>query len=446
MTKKYSYWLSSGKYSMMQKFSVVLFGLLTFMLLTRLFSPQHYAVWGLFMVISSIVETSRNALIKNGYILFTNTSHESELGGIEYAAFLTNCIFSVFLIALFLTTAHPLEQLFHTPGLSTILIYYSFTLLLLIPFSQREIYLNARMDFKGVFWMYFVRNGSFLLCVALFFFLKKEIGFRSLAIYYSLCTLLGVIAGFMSLGKHQPIKMKWDKKIFQKFLNFGKYVFGNNFFSLFFRSTDNFMAAHFFSPSALAYYNTSIRITNFSDIPSQVMGDIMFPKATQIVKSGKLEDIKRIYEKTVAATLTFIIPVIIFTLSFTKEIIYILAGKNYLEAATILKITIFYAIFLPFIKQFGNIMDATGRPQVNFWLMVFFAGFNIGSNYFFIHYFDFLGAALGTLFSYFTLFLVTQIILTKTLRINQIAIIKNVFSFYPDYFKLARTSFSKLFG
>src|SRR5574337_1895707 len=106
MSKKYSYWLSSGKYSMMQRFSVVLSGLFTFMLLTRLFTPDKYAVWGLFMVISSIVETSRNALIKNGYILFTNTSEENELGGIELAAFLTNCIFSILLIIFFLTSAN----------------------------------------------------------------------------------------------------------------------------------------------------------------------------------------------------------------------------------------------------------------------------------------------------------------------------------------------------
>lgn len=43
---------------------------------------------------------------------------------------------------------------------------------------------------------------------------------------------------------------------------------------------------------------------------------------------------------------------------------------------------IFYAVFLPFVKQFGNIMDAKGKPHINFWLMMVMAFFNLLANYF----------------------------------------------------------------
>lgn len=436
MSKKYSYWLVSGKFSMMQKIIVVFTGLLTFMLLARMYTPEVYGVWGLFMIISSIVETSRNAFIKNGYIVFINKSEESERSKVETAAFLTNVIFTIIFIIFFLCIGGLFEKIFKSEGLYSILALYSLTLILLIPFSQRENYLSARTNFKGIFWMYTVRNGTFMLLIAFLFFMHLKVSLNTITILYGVSTLGGVIAGYFPLSKIGRLHIDWDKSMFLRFVHYGKYVLGNNLCALIFRNTDSFMTARFISPAGLAFYNSCTRIMNLTDMPTQVMGDVMFPKAAQIVKTGNINDIRRIYEKTVAATLTLTIPVIIVIFLFPKEILYVLAGKKYLPAAALLKIVIFYGLFLPFIKQFGNIMDATGRPHGNFLTMLIAAIFNIFSNYFFIHWLGLPGAAYGTLFSYFVLFVITQIVLTRLIGINQINIVKNMFSLYVDYFNI----------
>ena len=44
MAQKYSYWLNSGKYSLLQKAFVMFFGILSFMVLARALAPAELGV------------------------------------------------------------------------------------------------------------------------------------------------------------------------------------------------------------------------------------------------------------------------------------------------------------------------------------------------------------------------------------------------------------------
>lgn len=444
MAKKYSYWISSGKYSMMQKMCIVLSGVLSFMLLARLFVPAKFGIWGLFMTITSIIETLRHALIKNGYILFINTSEEEERPGIEYAATFTNIVFSGFLVIFFLFTASAFEDVLNAPGLAIILQFYCISLLALIPYTQREFYLMARMDFKRIFYMYFIRYGLFLLLVVLSFLLKWQLELSMLSLIYGITIIAGVSVSFLSREKGQKLEIKYDKKIFRKFLHYGKFVLGTNFSAMVFKNTDSFMTSRFIGPIALSFYNSSTRIINFAEMPTQVLGDVMFPRATQIVKSGVTTEVKNIYEKTVAASLTLIAPFVVMVNLFPEEIILLLAGKQYLDAAPILRVLVLYALFLPFVNQFGNIIDALGRPKWNFAMMAVFAVVNIVLNFFLIAKFHLMGPAYAILLSYVLLFIATQTVLHRVLRVSIIGVIKNVYILYGEYWKIAMNTYKKI--
>lgn len=420
---------------MMQKLSMVLFGILTFMLLARIFTPQKFGIWGLFIIISSIVEMLRHALIKNGYILFINTCKEIEKSAYEYSALLANCVFSAVLCVFFFFTGNLFESLFNSPGIAIVLKYYSVTLLFLVPFTQREFFLLARMNFKGIFFMYFLRNGLFMLVSVFLYITKTDIYLGNLAIIYGASALVGVLIGF-SIGKYQKIDFTWNYSIFLKFLNYGRFILGTNFFALIFRNTDSFMTARFISPIGLAFYNSASRVINFAEMPVLVFSEMMLPKAAHIIRTGNETNLKYMYEKTVSAILTLIIPFIIITWIFAEQIILILAGSQYLEASSVLRVMVFYAFFLPFTSQFGNLMDSTGRQRINFRVMLIFAVINIGSNYYFISEFGLLGAAFGTLFTYCLLFIVIQTILVKHAKVSHLNILRNIISLYPEYFKL----------
>ncbi|RYE51990.1 MAG: hypothetical protein EOP48_17390, partial [Sphingobacteriales bacterium] len=355
----------------------------------------------------------------------------------ELAALLTNCLFTAVMTAFFFFTGSLFESLLNSNGLGTILKYYSITLIFLLAFSHREFFLIARTDFRGIFFMYFIRNGLFLAVVTYFFLVGHSVTLEALAVYYGLSAMIGAVLGFLIGSRNEKVGLRWNRRLTIKFLNYGRFILGTNFFALIFRNTDSFIVARLISPAAVAFYNTSTRIINFAEIPVLVFSETMLPKAAQLVKSGDLSGMKNMYEKTVAATLTFTLPFVVVVSLFTKDIVLILTGPQYLEAVPVLHIMVFFALIIPFTSQFGNIMDLTGRAKVNFRVNFGLAAVNIATNAVFVHHFGLMGSAYGTLVSYVLLFLTTQFILKRWMNISLVQIVRNVIKLYPEYYRLA---------
>lgn len=109
------------------------------------------------------------------------------------------------------------------------------------------------------------------------------------------------------------------------------------------------------------------RVINLADIPSQVLGDILYPKSSKQENAQNKGIIKYYYEKTVGAALCINIPVVLFMALFPKFIVLVLGGKQYLDAAPYLQLISVTGIFLTFLKYYGIITDSSGRPKLNFY-------------------------------------------------------------------------------
>jgi O-antigen/teichoic acid export membrane protein len=393
--------------------------------------PKEFGVWGLFMVISSIVESARIALIKNAFMRFTHQTDEKEQGRLQSAALILSLAISLSLSLLSLLLSRQVAGWLKAPLLSEILQLYSVTLLMSSLFSHFEMLLNARMNFKGICWMYCVRQGILALFIIVYFVFKLPIDSFLLSIFYLFSVVVGTVTGFAYARPY----LKWDFKNYTGWLgrlaSFGKYVFGNSISSLLFRSTDNFITSTYFGTAVSAYYNSCWRISNLVDLPSQVFADTLFPKAAKYNSSDR-GAIKNMYEKTVGAIMIFSIPALIVIVSVPTLILHILAGNQFIVAAPILRITAFFGFSLPFLKQFGIIMDATGHPDISFRIMFLALCLNIVANLAGVHFFGIIGAALGTAFTYTVIFVITQVILYKRFNIRLINVFKNTVGFYGE--------------
>jgi len=431
--KKYAYWINSGKYTAIQKFSVLGMGIVSFMLLTRNLSKTGYGVWGLFLTISSITETARTALIKNAFIRYMHQTPEAEHGRLQSAALVLSLSISTVLAVVFLGAAIPAASWLKAPDLAAMLQWYALTLMLTAFFSQWEMLLNAKMDFRGVCFMYCIRQGLLLLAIAVYFVLGRAITPGLLSFYYMLSVLVGAAVGTKYAWRYT----RWDFAGYRPWIGqlwrFGRYVFGNNFCSLLFRSTDNFMTSHFIGTAVSGSYNACLRIGNLVDMPSQVFGDVLFPKAAKFSASDK-SAVKHMYERTVGATLVFSFPALLLLLLFPSLILHILAGGKFIDAAPILRVTAFFGFTLPFMKQFGTIMDATGDPKTNFGVMFLALCVNIVTNWVGIHYFGIIGAALGTATTYLIIFIVIQTILNRKFGVRLWNVFRNMASLYRELF------------
>ncbi|WP_212004147.1 flippase [Chitinophaga sp. HK235] len=430
--QKYTYWLRSGFYSGLQKAAVLLFGVGSVLVLTRTLSKPDMGTWNLFLVYSAIIEVIRHSLIKNAVIKYLNSSDKQEHAYIHTAALTLNSITTVTILLLIVFFIGPVSHLLQAPGLAPVMYYFLPGLLLLVPFSHFEWVQNANADFKGIFWAYLTRQGVSFGLIVVSLLASIHITLTKLVLFFDAGILCGALVSALFARKFLTgtlrVNMDWVKKLW----HFGKYVFGTNISASVFRNTDQFVISSYLSTASVALYGVCLRISNLVDVPSQVLADILFPKSAQMMEAGNMEKVKFYYEKAVGAILAIALPVSFFILLLPKIVLHIIAGSSYEEAAPILQITILYGLFLPFIKQFGTIMDSIGLPKTNFAVNTITAICNIFICWSFTRHFGLMGAAYGTMTSYAICFIITQIILYRKIGSSLFNTFKHMILFYPD--------------
>lgn len=437
--KKYEGWLKSSFYNGLQKISIPLFGILSTMILAKgeALTKEDMGIWSLFLIITSFIEVIRHSLVKTSLIRYINFTDPRIHKFVLSAAFFINAVITGSLSILLMGFSNFIADALKVPPLGNMLFLFSFGMLMLIPFSHFEWILNGKMLFNKLFQVYLVRQGITLLLLAIGFFVYKRISLTELVFFYCAGLLAGAAIGYwfarIFLTGTLKIASSWVKQLW----HFGKYVFGTGISSLVFRNADQFIVSRVLADSAInASQNVAQRILNLADIPSQVLGDVLFPKSSNADLKNKPGMIKYYYEKTVGATLCAILPVILFILVFPKLILLVLAGKKYYDAIPYLRVISITAIFMAFLKQFGVIIDSSGKPQSNFVVITLIAILHIAITYFMIDQFGFIGAGYAAVCSHLIGFVITQYMLKKLYNISFINCFKNAFLFYPEMFHL----------
>lgn len=435
---KYKYWIHSAKYTTIQKFAVLFIAILSFILLARILGPGGYGVWGLFMIISALTETARNALIRNAYIWFSHQHEEKEQAKLQASAFILSTWMSGALAVFYLLLSWPIATALNAPSLAIMLQVYSISLLITVLFSHVETILMSKTDFRTICWMNCVRQGVLLACITVCLAGSIPITPLMLSLFYLGSVVAGTAMGLQMGKPHLLWQFAGYSEWLPRMWRFGRYVFGNNLFSMLFRGTDVVLTSIMFGPGISAYYNASQRIGNLVDMPSAVLADIMFPKVAKFNPQEKAS-VKYMYEKAVGTTMTFSIPALLILLIFPAQILHLLAGEQFVYAANILRVTAFFGFLLPFLKQFGTVIDGTGSPHVNFRLMLLGFVINIFIILAFTELWGVIGTAIGTATTYFILFVISQVILNKRFGITLPGVLRNIGLFYMELFHTMRS-------
>lgn len=435
---KYSSWIHSGFFSGLQKLSVPLSGLFVTMILAHeALTKEEMGVWALFMSITSIIELIRQGLVKTAMIKYINYSSANEQNYVVGAALFLNIFITILTaIVMFFFTPY-FAYLLNAPQLEQMLYLLQVGMLLLIPFSHFEWLMYSKIEFKGLFWTYFYRQGITLILVYIVFLFNKKISLNTLVIIYNIGLLAGILVSYRFIKTFLTNSLVFSKYWIIKLFHFGKYVFASGISTLIFRNADQMMLSPILGTTIFnASQNIAMRFNNLADLPSQTLGDILFVKSANTENSKNPKIIKYYYEKTVGASLCFVLPVVLFVFIFPKAIIFILAGPQYYDAIPYLKLISFASITLTFLKQFGVIMDSTGRPLVNFIMISFISILQILMLYYFIRQYQFIGAGYALVITHLIAFIITQFLLYKLFNINFLNAFKYTFKFYPEFLKI----------
>ncbi len=439
-----SYWLKAGMLSLLERFSLLLFGFGSFFLLIRMLSKEDFGVWIIFLTLTTVLEMGKIGLLQNALVKFLTNADPENYGKITTASLVINFSTALTISVFLLSTAYLSGNLWSAPQLISLLPVYALTTWILGLLHQSNFIQQANFDFRGVFWSNFVRQGLFFILILCFYCLPNiDMQLMILVIAQIFTAIAGLVVSIGFGKKYLQFNKEIDWSKVKQLFHYGKFVMGTNLSTMLYKTIDKMMLGALLNPVSVALYEAAVRINSLIEVPTFSIAAVVFPESARRSELVQPTGTARLYEKAVGATLTFICPSVLFVLFFAEWIIWIVAGNDYLAAVPLLRLSILTGIFIPFAVQFGTILDSTGRPMVNF-LFTFFGTFlNILMNYLFIHSFGVIGAPIGTLATYLCTFLFMQTYLNRLYGVKAYRVFNYMFLFYLELWQIIKRKFQR---
>ena len=428
-----NYWLKSGFYSLLNQLTQMIFNLGSFVLLLRVLDKETCSIWVIYMTITAFLEVGRTGLLQNGLMTFLNQTEESEHAKINTASFFLSLSLSVIFVVLLLTTNQFVANYYGTKELISLLTIYAGTTFISSALYQFNFIQQANMDFKGLFWSSCVKNGSLFFYILFLKLTNSTCTLINLAFVQLIATIPAALVAFSFARKYFKLSKTLDFQWVRKLLDYGKFTFGTNLSTMAYKSVDKMMLGRLLL-NTLSTYDLSIKINNLAEVPTMTLAAILFPQSAKRANTEGSNSAKYLYEKSVGVLLAIILPVVVVILLGADIIVHIIGSEKYASAAPVLRLTIFYGVFMAFAMQFGTILDSVGKPKLNFLITTLAAITNLTFNYFFIKQFGLYGAAYGSLIAMSLMFIVMQLILRRLFNVNILNCFKYAVAFYKEFY------------
>jgi O-antigen/teichoic acid export membrane protein len=427
-----SYWLRSGTLSLLQRFSIALFGFFSFVILVRLLSVPDFGVWVLYTSFIAMVELLQGGFIKNPLTRKFLSTEPSDHYAIASAALLVNIMLFGVIAAAVAALAAPVSVWMDAPILEPLCWLYVFNSFFYTFFLHYTTLHEAHLNFKASFWAYFVQKALFFSYLLVVLFLRDSIAVSLIDLAIVQIVAMAISSGVsIWLARNYLVhRIRWNQNHLLEILNHGKYSFGTNVSSVLLNNIDSWMLGSMLSPAAVAVYNPALRITRLVEIPMQSVSAITYPKLVQKGVSASLSNAKHLYEQSVAIILAVMTPVVVIAIVFADPIVELIAGSDYEEAATVLQITMLYGLLGPFNRQFGITLDAIGKARLTFYFVIASALVNTVLNFLMIQRFGVIGAAYATTATHVLDVCFRQLFLRHVLGTNFLEIMQKTWAWY----------------
>ncbi len=429
---KDSYWMKSGIYTLLQRVSELIFGFGSFWLLIRILPKEDFGIWVLLLSVMALSEVARRGFVQNAQIKFSAGTDNETISKILTASIFLNVVITAITVLVLAAIAGLLSHIWNAPSLQYLIYIYCFAAFSTMPFLQLTVFMQVKLNYKGIFLSNLVRLSLFFFVVLYYFITNTRVDLFMLLYYQIAIAFISVIAAYLIIRREfkpsRHIDFQWVKNLF----HFGKFVFGTNLNAMLYGNVDQIIIGAILGTAPVATYNAASRIINFVEVPLSSISTIVFPKTAERIKTEGVASVRYLYERSVGLMLAFIIPMALFCILFPQFIITVIAGKDYLDSVPILQVIIFISLLKPFDRQSGIFLDALGKPKVNFITVMISLAMNVIANIIFIHFFGLIGAAYGHLVATFLAIVITHYILIKDIQIKPWHSFIYAFRFYRD--------------
>ncbi|MDX1913147.1 MAG: flippase [Saprospiraceae bacterium] len=435
----------SGIYSLLEKGAGMAFNLGTAMLLLRMLDKAAFAAWSIFILLAYFVEMGRSGLLQNGLVrsLATRKNQPDEQASIGTAALILNVAYSIVSCVLIGSSIDWICRQYQVPMLPEMLPAYFLTIFFMAFGSHSYFVQQAHLEFRGVFWMAVCYRGIPFLWVFSCWMTHYPMALWQFSAAMLTGTLLAAVITGWYARSFLFFNCKADWQWVKNLSAYGKYVLGTNLSTMLYKNIDKLTLGQLLGPVAFSLYDAAWRVTQLVEAPAFSIAAVVFPKSAEKMALEGTTGVKQLYERSVGATLAIILPFVVFVILFAEPIMLVFAGKEYGEAANLLRLTAFFGLFMPYAVQFGTALDATGKPGINLAYTFFTAALNLALSFFFIRFFGLYGAAYATLTGYALSFVLMQHYLHRYFGVNAVHAWRYIPGFYQAGWRMLQNRMKK---
>lgn len=335
--------------------------LLASLLLFRLYTPEEFGVFALYVSITSIITVMVTAQYESAIVL---PEREEEAWNIAALCIVITTLFAGSCYVLIAMIQLFFSQMLSNIALSKWLWFIPVTVFFTGIYQTCSYWCNRKENYK-------LLGGSRALQSLLVAGSNIALGLMGVG---EAGLVIGGIAGQACATvllswqiwkseneKNKEVSWLTIREVAYRYRNFPKHMMGANFISVIHQQIPTFFIERMFSTTAVGYYSTAVRFISLpSTLISKAIGDVFRQKAAEQYR--QTGEFRSLLLQTVKVTcLLAVIPYAVLCL-FSPDIFALAFGENWREAGTyaaVISIAAFFSFVITPIDKFSIVVQAT---------------------------------------------------------------------------------------
>ena len=399
------------------------FGFLSIFILARSYSTEVFGEWVLYITGIAFVEMMRTGLSGTPMVRFLSGAIDHDEGKkIIGSGWIINLLVTAIVVVLILFSNFLFKGKIGNSGFSLFFIWYPLLAIIIMPFNFSILYLQSFRKFGPMIILRLVNMGTFLVFLIInFYFLKVEIKIVVLVhmACVALASVIGIILGWSGIRSIFHAQKVWIKKQ----INFGKFSIGTLIGVNLLKSSDKIILGIMMKSADVALYFIPLKLIEIIEVPIRSFVAVALPRMSKASRQGNNDEVRKLFYSYTGILSIIILPLLLILFFFAEPLVLLLGGKEFIGGATIFRIFLIYAIFLPFDRFLGVTLDSINRPKYNLLKVLLMAIANILGDILVIYLFESLEAvAIITVFNILVGVIIGYYFLKRELMVDIIRI------------------------
>ena len=355
-------------WSVIQKWGRAAISIVTFVVLSRLLSPDAFGLVALATVFTVFIEL----FLDQGFGAAIVQRAEIEPEHLD-TAFWINILTGLILTVGVIVSAEWIASLFEEPRLASVLRWLSISFVLSALSSTQISILQRKLAFKNL-------AARSLAASAVGGVVGIGMAFAGFGVWslvgQDLATNAAGIVILWSASDWRP-GLKVSKKHYKDLFSFGVSIVGNHALTVMIRRSDDLLIGYYLGSTLLGFYTIGYQLLLvIIRLVTEVTNSVAFPAFARI--QNEPERMRRAFYNVTQYTSLFAFPVFIGLAALAPELVPVVFGEKWAPSIPVMQVLSLIGILQSVLFFNGSVIKASGKPSWQLWIMFLNAVCSVG--------------------------------------------------------------------